>query len=137
MGCGRAQMEMHSSNLHICLDMNKRALFCAKSAMKYLFRKKSNIILQHYNMKEGLAQLITTIHTKIPSVDLIILFQHPPPSIDPLVRDILIEGTMECMSMCMMDIVSSVHFVYDWYPNRNCWNMNELKSLVIRESSLS
>ncbi len=56
VGCGRAQMEMHSSNLHICLNINKRTLFCTKFAMKYLFRKKSHLILQHYNMKEGLAQ---------------------------------------------------------------------------------
>jgi hypothetical protein len=55
---GRAQMEMHSSNLHICLDMDKWMLFCAKFAMKYLFRKKSNPILQHFNMKEGLAELL-------------------------------------------------------------------------------
>jgi hypothetical protein len=102
VGCGRAQMEMHSSNLHICLNINKGTLFCEKIAMKYLLRKKSNLILQHYNMKEGLAQLITTIHTKIPSVDLIVLFQHPSPSIDPVVRDVVIGGTMECMSMCMI-----------------------------------
>ncbi len=87
-------MEMHNSNLHIYLDINKRTLFCAKFSMKYLFRSKSNLILQHYNMKEGLAQLIMTIHTKMPSVHLIALFQHPSPSIDPLVRDVLMEGTI-------------------------------------------
>jgi hypothetical protein len=36
-----------------------------------------------------------------------------------------------------MDIVSSVRFAYDWHPNRYCWNKNELKSFVIRESRLS
>jgi hypothetical protein len=137
VGCGRAQMEMHSSNLHICLNINKHALLCAKFVMKYLFRKKSNLILQHYNIKEGLIQLSTTIHTKIPSVDLVVIFQHPSLSIDPVVRDALIGRTMWCMSMCMIDIVSNVHFIYDWHSNRNCWNINELKSLVIQESNSS
>jgi hypothetical protein len=137
VGCGSAQMEMHSSNLHMSLNINKRALFCAKFAMKYLFRKKSNLILQHYNMKEGLAQLTTKIQIQIPSVNLIALFQHPSPSIDPVVRDVLIGGTMECMSMCIMDIVSSFHFVYIRHSNRNIWNINELESLIIQESSLS
>jgi hypothetical protein len=50
VGCGRAEIEMHSCNLHICLDIDKHALFCAKFAISYLFRKKGNIILQHYNM---------------------------------------------------------------------------------------
>jgi hypothetical protein len=68
-------------------------------------------------MKEGLAQLITKIHANISSFDLIVLFQHPSPSIDPVVRDVLIGGTIEWMIMCMMDKVSSVN--YDWHPNRN------------------
>jgi hypothetical protein len=47
VGCGSAGMEMPSCNLHICLDIDKHALFCAKFAFSYLFRKKDNIILQH------------------------------------------------------------------------------------------
>ncbi len=59
MGCGRAEMEMHSWDLHVCLDIDKRALFCAKFAMRYPFRKKGNAILQHYNMNEGLSHILT------------------------------------------------------------------------------
>jgi hypothetical protein len=39
VGCDRAEMKMHSCDLHICLDIDKRALFCAKVAISYLFRK--------------------------------------------------------------------------------------------------
>jgi len=51
-------MEMHSSDLHVCIDIDKRALFCAKFAMSYLFRKKGNVIIQHYNIKEGLSHIL-------------------------------------------------------------------------------
>jgi hypothetical protein len=67
VGSGRAQMEMHSNNLYVCLDIDKRALYSVKFAMKYLFRKKSNIIVQHYNIKEGLSFLLHKIHRHIPS----------------------------------------------------------------------
>jgi hypothetical protein len=58
VGCGREEMEIHSSDLHVCIDINKRALFCAKFAMSYLFRKKGNVIIQHYNIKEGLSHIL-------------------------------------------------------------------------------
>jgi hypothetical protein len=61
VGCGRAEMEMHSCNFHICLDIDTRELCCAKFAMKYLIRKKGNIILQHYNMNKGLSIILTQI----------------------------------------------------------------------------
>jgi hypothetical protein len=80
VGCGRAEMEMHSCNLYICLDIDKRALFCAKFSMRYLFRKKGNIILQHYNMNKGLSTILTQIQEKLTTVELIVLFQHPNPS---------------------------------------------------------
>jgi hypothetical protein len=37
---------------------------------------------------------------------------------------------MECLEMFFMEIVASVHFVYDWKTNRNCWNVNELNSNI-------
>jgi hypothetical protein len=54
-------MEMHSCDLHICLDIDKRALFGAKFAISYLFRKKGNMIFQHYNMNKGLSNIVTQI----------------------------------------------------------------------------
>ncbi len=82
VGCGRAQMEMHSSNFHICLDINKQALSCAKFEIKYLFRKKPHLILQHYTMKEGLAELLLLNHQRITWLELIVIFQHPSPCVD-------------------------------------------------------
>ncbi len=68
VGSGRVQMEMHSDNLYVCLNIDKRTLYCAKFAMKYLFRKKSNVIVQHFNIKEGLSFLLHKIHRHIPSL---------------------------------------------------------------------
>jgi hypothetical protein len=91
VGSGHAQMEMHSNNLYVCLDIDKRALYCAKFAMKYLFRKKSNVIVQHYNIKEGLLFLLHKIHRHIKSyVGIVVLFQHPSPRNNPVVWDVLI-----------------------------------------------
>jgi hypothetical protein len=129
-------MEMHSCDLHICLDIDKRALFCAKLAMRYLFRKKSNVILQHYNMNEGLSHILTQIREKLPTVELIVLFQHPNPSEKRIFWDVLITGIMECLEMCFMTIVESFHFVYDWHLNKNSWNVNELKTIIMDNSNI-
>ena len=138
VGSGHAQIEMHSNNLFVCLDIDKRARHCAKFAMKYLFRKKSNVIVQHYIIKEGLLFLLHKIHRHIPSsVEIVVLFQHPSPRIDPVVRDVLIQGAMNCCKMCIRKIVSSIHFVYDWHTNRNCWERNELKALIMPQISCS
>jgi hypothetical protein len=136
VGCGRAEMEMHCCDLHICLDIDKRALFCAKFATRYLFRKKGNIILQHYNMNEGLSHILTQIQEKLTTVELIVLFQHPNPSKKRIVCDVLIKGIMECLDMCFMEIVASVYFVYNWHPNKNCWNVNEVKTLIMDNSNI-
>jgi hypothetical protein len=136
VGCGRAEMEMHSCDLHICLDIDKYALFCAKIAMRYLFRKKGNIILQQYNMIEGLSHILTQIQDKLTTVELLVLFQHTNPSEKRIVCDVSIKGIMECLEMCFMEIVASVHFVYDWHPNKNCWKVNELKTLIMDNSNI-
>ena len=42
---------------------------------------------------------------------------------------------MDCLEMCFMETVASVHFVYDWHPNKNCWNINELNALILDSSN--
>ncbi len=69
----------------------------------------------------------------LPSIKLIVLFQHPNPSANCIVRNVLITGIMECMEMCFIEIVSSVHFVYNWHLNRNCWDINELKLIITQK----
>jgi hypothetical protein len=39
--------------------------------------------------------------------------------------------------MCFIEIVSSVHFVYDWHSNRNCWDINELKSIIMQKGDIN
>ncbi len=128
-------MEMHSCDLHICLEFDECALFCAKFAISYLFRKKDNIIFQHYNMKEGLSNIVTQIQEKLTTVELRVLFQHPNPSEKRIVHNVLIRGIIDCLEMCFMEMVASVHFVYNWHPNKNCWNINEPKTLIMDNSN--
>ncbi len=135
VGCGRADMEMHSCDLHICLDIDKRALFCAKFAMRYLFRMKGNDILQHYNMNDWLSHILTQTQEKLPTIELIVLFQHPHEK--RIVCNDLITVIKECLEMCFMTIIGSVHFVYGWYPNKNCWNVNELKTIIMDNSNIN
>ncbi len=130
-------MEMHSSDLHVCIDISKCALFCAKFAMSYLLRKKGNVIIQHYNIKEGLSHILKKIREMLPSIKLIVLFQHPNPSANSIVQNVLITGMLECMEMCFIEIVSSVQFVYYWHPNRNCWDINELKSIIMQKGDIN
>ena len=35
-----------------------------------------------------------------------------------------------------MEIVANIHFVYDWHPNKNCWNVNELKTIIMDNSNI-
>ncbi len=35
-----------------------------------------------------------------------------------------------------MEIVMSIHFVYNWHPNKNCWNVNKLKTHIMDNSNI-
>jgi hypothetical protein len=85
VGCGRAEIEMHSSDFHVCIDINKCALFCAKFAVSYLCMKKGNVIIQHYNINKGLSHILKKIRERLPSIELILLFQHSNPSANSIV----------------------------------------------------
>jgi hypothetical protein len=43
---------------------------------------------------------------------------------------------MECLEMCYMEKVASVHFVYNWHTNKNCWNVNEFRTLIMDNSNI-
>ncbi len=78
--CGSAETEMHSSStdLNLCLNVDKRALYAAVFALKYLHRSKSNMIIQYHNMNEGFYHLLHSIQTNT-ELPIVILFQHPSP----------------------------------------------------------
>jgi hypothetical protein len=86
-------------------------------------------------MNKCLSNIVTQIREKLITVESIVLFQHPNPSEKRIVQDFLIKGIMDCLEMCFMEIVASVHFVYDWHANKNCWNINELKTLIMINSN--
>ncbi len=81
--------------------------------------------------------MLTQIREKLTTVKLIVLLQHPNPSEMRIVQDVLIRGIMECLEMCFMEIVASVHFVYDWHPNKNCWIINVLKTFIMDNTNIN
>jgi hypothetical protein len=87
-------------------------------------------------MNDGLSHILTQIREKLPTVELIVLFQHLSPSEKKIVCNVLIKGIMEYLEMCFMKIVGSVHFGYNWHPNKNCWNVNELKTIIMDNSNI-
>jgi hypothetical protein len=87
-------------------------------------------------MNEGLSHRLTQIQEKMSIIELTVLFQHPNPSEKKIVCNILKADIMECLEMCFMTIVGSVHFVYDWHPNKNHWNVNELKTIIMDNSNI-
>ncbi len=137
---GSAQTEMHSSpsDLNLRLDVNKRSMYTAIFSLKYLYRRKSNMIIQHYNMKEGFHHLVSTIrsYTRLP---IVILFQHPSPSTQVGLCEVMIKAALECMYLISINVVTSIHFVYDWTTivGKTCWQKNELRHLLIKECYLS
>jgi hypothetical protein len=137
---GSAQTEMHSSpsDLNVCLDVNKRLLYSAIFSLKYLYRRKSNMIIQHYNMKEGFHHLVSTIrsYTRLP---IVILFQHPSPSTQVGLHEVMIKAALECMYLISINVVTSIHFVYDWTTvvGKTCWQKDELRDLLIKECYVS
>jgi hypothetical protein len=82
-------------------------------------------------MNEGLSPIFSKIREKLSCIEFIVLFQHTNPSEKRLICNILIKGIMECLEMCVMEIVAGVCFVYDWHSKKNCWNVNELKTLIM------
>ncbi len=96
-----------------------------------------NIVIQHYNINEGLSQILKKVKEWLPSIELIVLFQHPNPSEKSIVRNFLIKGIMECLEMCFMEIVVSIHFVYNWHSKKDCWDVNELKTIIMRNCNIN
>jgi hypothetical protein len=139
--CGYAQTEMHSSSsdLNLCLDVDKRSLYSALFSLKYLHEGKTNMIIQYHDMKDGFYDILHSIQ-KYTQLPILILFQHPSPTTEVRHRQALIKAALDCI-MCLTNIsvVQGIHFVYDWNEKakKTCWQKNELRSLLLKECYLS
>ena len=128
---GRSEMEMNSRDLCVCLDVHKRSLFVSAFAHHYM-HKKRNVVFRHHDMANGLLQLFTNIYT-ITKLPMLVLFQHPSPSLNHKSRVGLSVASRDCVFALTQQVINSVHFVYDAHRNtaKNFWHGDELKELSL------
>jgi hypothetical protein len=128
---GRAEMELLSEDLCICMDVDKRALSSSLFALRYMYQKKANIIYHRRDMSVGIYSLLETIR-KIPELPLVFLVQHPCPTKS---KNKLSRSASDCFFALPDYIIDSVHFVYDSHVNlnKNCWNYQSLKNLLTED----
>jgi hypothetical protein len=131
---GRAETELLSKDLCICMDVDKRALFSSLFALRYMYRKKANIIYHRRDMSVGIYSLLETIW-KISELPVVVLFQHSCPTTS---KDRLSRSASDCFCALSDYFIDSVHFVYDSHVilNKNCWNYQSLKNVLTEDCSL-
>ena len=126
---GMAETELHSEEMCICLDVDKRSFYSSLFALKFLLSKTANNIIFHkHDMSVGLYSLLQVIKQST-ALPLVILFQHPCPT-----RNLhkLSIASRDCFYALAETLVDSVHFVYDWHTNpvKNCWQYKNLKRII-------
>jgi hypothetical protein len=132
-------MHSRSSDLNICLDVDKRSLYSALFSLKYLHEGKTNMIIQYHDMRKGFYDILHSIqeYTLLP---ILILFQHPSPTTEGRHRQALIDAALDCIT-CLINIsvVQGIYFVYDWNEKakKACWQKNELRNLLLKKCGLS
>jgi hypothetical protein len=131
IGSGTAETEMESGELCVCLDKDKKSLFTCAFAAKYLWKKHANVIFSWYDTKDGILDLLSAINFKT-LLPVVVLFQHPSPSMDCKNRKNLQSTILECISAKERNVVESIHFVFDTNlgTKGNCWKERELFSMV-------
>ena len=108
---GMAETEMHSEEMCICLDIDKRSFFSSHLALKFIRTKQcNNTIFHRHDMSVGLYAFLQAIRDST-ALPLVILFQHPCPTKN---LHKLSMGSRDCFRALSKNIVQSVHFVYDW-----------------------
>jgi hypothetical protein len=132
---GRAETELLSEDLCICMDVDKQALFSSLFALGYMYRKKANIIYHIPDMFVGIYSLLETIR-KISELPVVVLFQHPCPTKS---KDKLSRSASDCFRALSDYFIDSIYFVYNSHANlnKNCWNYQPLKNVLTEDCSLS
>ena len=132
---GRGETEMHSKELCLCLDTDKRSLFSSALATKYLLRGKGNVLHHHHNMKDGLLPILKSIKAKT-SLPIHVLFQHPSPTGGKESRDDIASATLACASAVTDHIIESICYVYDYNTSgKTCWKDNEFQNTCLSKCS--
>ena len=61
IGAGRAETEMNSNDLCVCLDKDRKSLYACAFACKYLTKRATRTIFQQNDTKRGIIELLTNI----------------------------------------------------------------------------
>jgi hypothetical protein len=132
---GRVETELLSEDLCICMDVDKQGLFPSLIALRYVYRKKANIIHHRRDMSVGIYSLLETIW-KISELPVVVLFQHSCPTTS---KDRLSRSASDCFCALSDYFIDSFHFVYGSHINlnKNCWNYQSLKNVLSEDCSLS
>lgn len=128
---------MHSDELCLCLDIDKRSLFSSALATKYLFRDKANVVHHHHNMKDGLLAIFNLIKAKT-NLPIYALFQHPSPTGGKVSRDAIANATVHCVDALLGSVIEGIHYVHDFNTKGQiCWKGNELQNTCLSKCALS
>jgi len=124
IGCGNCDMEIESSSLCICLDVNKRSLFCAN--LRLSLKKKSNVIVRYFNWKDDLLDLLYHLSSyKLPDIN--VLIQHPSPNKCLDYRESFAECGMNCLLSLKLGRINSIHLIYDYIDGKHCWSRDSIE----------
>lgn len=124
IGCGNCDMEIQSSSLSICLDINKRSLFCANLRIKV--EKKNNVLLRYFNWKHDLLDLFYHLSShKLPIIN--VLFQHPSPNDSLDYRESLAEAGMNCLLSLKLGRINNLYIIFDNIPGKHCWTSDSME----------
>jgi hypothetical protein len=129
---GRCETEIQAKpqDLCLCMDKDKRSLFAAAFSHKYLQKKKSYLLFQHFDMGNGLQDFLSRLALKA-TVPIVVLFQHPSPSPDARsVNDISL-AVRDCILLLLSGHIKSVHVVFDCHKSKNCWTEPSLKEVCL------
>jgi hypothetical protein len=122
---GMAETELHSNEMCICLDVDKRFLFSANFAQTLLCPKEYNRLICHrHDMSNGLYSLISQLRDRT-ALPLVILFQHPSPTMKPHKLSI---ASRDCFRALSDNVLESVHYVYDRHidHSKTFWKYDSL-----------
>lgn len=123
-------MQSPTSDLCICLDVNKRSLYASAFTHKYLYRNRAKLLFHHFDMSKGLFQLIKLLSSHV-DIPISVLFQHPSPSPETRNINAISTAVADCVDALRADLITSCHFVYDSHNSKHTsdWDSKRIQSL--------
>lgn len=117
-------MELQSDCLCICLDVSKRALFCAN--LRLSLTSKTNLIIRYFNWKQDILDLLYHLSThKFPLIN--VMFQHPSPNVNRDYRESFSEAGMQSLLSLKLGRIHAVYIIFDFIHGKHCWSQKSVQ----------